>query len=335
MRSRPYRPIRRLARTLILPVLVAALVAGGGTAAQAAAEDTEPPSAPGAITVVSATGTSVELTWTPSSDNVGVLEYHVSQIFTDVAMLHRTTTNSIVLTGMLPSRTYTFAVWAVDAAGNRSAAPPSLRYTMPPGDGQPPTAPTGLAVGAIGETTVGLSWGPSTDNVLLAQYEVLSLTPTGNTVVGRVYLMPPIYPSTGTTISRLTPRTTYRFAVRAEDEAGNYSALSNVVTVTTGPAPTCTARSSRRGPEVWISVRNVGPTPVDGWTLTWALPDSQRIAAIWNAALVSHTGGVVTARNLGWNAVIAPGGTVTIGYLASGSFQPADVTLNGQLCQPG
>ncbi|MGI5146788.1 fibronectin type III domain-containing protein [Plantactinospora sp. CA-294935] len=334
MRSRPSRPARCWARTLILPFLVVALVVTGGTA-YAAAEDTEPPSAPGPITVAGTTANSVKLTWAASTDDVGVVEYHVSQIFTDIAMLHRTPTNSIVISGMLPSRTYTFGVWALDAAGNRSAAPPSLRFTMPPGDGQPPTPPVALTVGAVGETTVDLRWGPSTDNVLLAQYEVLSFTLTGNTVVGRVYLMPPAYPRTSTTISGLTPRTTYRLAVRAVDEAGNPSALSNTVTVTTGPAPTCTAYHYRRGPETWISVRNTAPTTVDGWTLSWGLPDSQRIAAIWNASLVSHTGGIVTARNLGWNAVIAPGVAVTIGYLGGGAFLPSGIALNGQPCQVG
>ncbi|MDG4790652.1 cellulose binding domain-containing protein [Micromonospora sp. WMMD1102] len=336
MRSRPYRPIRRWARTLILPVLVAALVAGGGTAAQAAAEDTEPPSAPGAITVVGATANTVELTWTPSTDNVGVLEYHVSQIFTDVAMLHRTPTNRIVLGGMLPSRTYTFGVWALDAAGNRSTAPPSLRYTMPPGDSQPPSAPTSLAVTGVGETTVALRWNPSTDNVVLAWYEVLAIAPDGSgSVVGRVFLMPPVHPSTAFTVAGLSPRTGYRFAVRAVDEAGNSSALSNQVAVTTGPVSACTAHVQRRGAEVWITVRNVGATTVDGWTLTWKMPDSQRIAAIWNARLVSHTGGVVTAGNLHWNPVIAPGATVTIGYVASGYAAPSGFALNGQICQPG
>ncbi|GAA3744171.1 hypothetical protein GCM10022225_29730 [Plantactinospora mayteni] len=335
MRSRPSRPARRWARTLILPFLVVALAGTGGTAAHAAAEDTEPPSTPGPITVVGTTANSVQLSWAASTDDVGVAEYHVSQIFTDIAMLHRTPTNSIVISGMLPSRTYTFGVWAVDAAGNRSAAPPSLRFTMPPGDGQPPTPPVALTVGAVGENTVGLRWGASADNVLLAQYEVLSLTPTGNTVVGRVYLMPPAYPSTSTTIAGLTPRTTYRLAVRAVDEAGNPSALSNVVTVTTGPAPTCTAWPSRRGAETWIAVRNVAPTQVNGWGLTWALPDSQQIGAIWNAALVSHTGGIVTARNLSWNAVLDPGVTVSIGYLGGGIFRPSGIALNGQVCEVG
>ncbi|MFY1674109.1 hypothetical protein ACN27G_29860 [Plantactinospora sp. WMMB334] len=58
-------------------------------------------------------------------------------------------------------------------------------------------------------------------------------------------------PRTATTVAGLAPGTTYRLAVRALDEAGNVSALSNVVTVTTGPEPGCAARTQRRGVEVW------------------------------------------------------------------------------------
>ncbi|MBF9134579.1 cellulose binding domain-containing protein [Plantactinospora sp. S1510] len=346
--SRPSRPARWWARTLVLPILAVALVAAGGTAAHAAA-DTAPPSAPGPITVAGTTADSVELTWAASTDNVAVVSYHVTQIFTDMAFLHTTTTNSIVITGMLPSRTYTFGVSALDAAGNRSTSPPSLRFTQPPGDSQPPTAPSALTVGLVGETAVGLSWGPSTDNVVLLQYEVLSLTPTGNTVVARVGLMPPMYPSTAVTVSALTPRTTYTFAVRTQDEAGNYSALSSPVTVTTGPAPepqpTCavgyrTMVQWQGGVVAEMTIRNTGPVEINGWTLRWSLPNSVRIVTVWGAELISNVNGVVTVRNANYNATIRPGATVTMGYQAAvsgsgGSIQPTSFVLNGELCRAG
>ncbi|MBE1485820.1 cellulose binding domain-containing protein [Plantactinospora soyae] len=344
MHSRPSRPARWWARTLILPVVAAALIAGSGTAAYAAAEDTEPPSTPGPITVVDTTANSVLLTWAASTDNVAVASYQVSQIFTDIGIMRSTPTNSILITGVLPSRTYTFGVWAVDAAGNRSTAPPSLRFTMPPGDSQPPTAPAALAVRLVGETSVSLGWSPSTDNVLLAQYEVLSIAPAGNTVVARVPLLPPAYPSTSASVAGLTPGTTYTFAVRALDEAGNYSALSDPVTVTTGrapePTPACTARYRTvsqwpGGSQVELVITNTGPAAISGWTLVWSFPSSQRIVSIWGAALVSQTEGTVTVRDVRHNATIRPGGTVAIGYVARGSAVPTAFALNGQSCRAG
>ncbi|MFC6018829.1 cellulose binding domain-containing protein [Plantactinospora solaniradicis] len=343
MHDRPSRPARWWARTLILPVLAVALIAGSGTAAYAA-EDTEPPSTPGPITVAGTTANSVQLTWAASTDNVGVASYQVSQIFTDVGVMRTTTTNSILITGMLPSRTYTFSVWAVDAAGNRSTAPPALRFTQPPGDSQPPTAPSALAVRTVGETSVNLGWDPSTDNVLLAQYDVLSVTPTGNTVVARVWLLPPAYPSTSVTVTGLTPGTTYTFAVRALDEAGNHSALSNPVTVTTGPTPeptpACVVRHRvvaqwHGGFQAELAITNTGPTTISGWTVTWSFPSSQRIVSIWGAALVSQTGDTVALRDARYNATIRPDGTVVIGYVTSGSVPPTAFALNGQSCRVG
>ncbi|MFD2764823.1 cellulose binding domain-containing protein [Micromonospora eburnea] len=100
-------------------------------------------------------------------------------------------------------------------------------------------------------------------------------------------------------------------------------------------ASTCTARYRREGVEVWVSFRNIAPTTVNGWTLSWALADSQQIWTIWNAALVSHTGGIATVRDLGWNANLAPGVEMTIGYIAGGNAPPSGFALNGDPCQAG
>ena len=65
----------------------------------------------------------------------------------------------------------------------------------------------------------------------VANYHVLRITPEGNTVVGSAPQHPPTGPQTR--IWNLTPNTTYTFAVRARDDAGNESALSTPLTVTT------------------------------------------------------------------------------------------------------
>lgn len=93
------------------------------------------------------------------------------------------------------------------------------------GDTTAPTAPTNLRAAAPTDTSVSLSWGASTDNVGVTGYEVLQ----GTTVVAT---------SSGTTatVTGLAPATAVTFAVRARDAAGNRSAASNSVTVTTLPA---------------------------------------------------------------------------------------------------
>ncbi|WP_329105184.1 fibronectin type III domain-containing protein [Micromonospora sp. NBC_01699] len=254
----------RLLTGLLAAILLAAALPAVGpvTPAAAAVGDTERPTTPGPIEVVGYGTGSVQLTWAASTDNVGVVRYEVSQFYTDIAVLWRTRTNSITITGTLPSRTYRFSVRAVDGAGNSSSSPPLFKLTMPPGDNQPPTAPSALTATRITDTSVTVSWGGSSDNIGVALYEVLSITPSGDTVVASRSQHPP-WPNNVLDVTRLTPGTTYTFAMRAADDAGNYSALSAPVTVTARPA----------GPDV--SPPNIPGTPVasnlgpHGVTLTW------------------------------------------------------------------
>lgn len=357
--SRAYLRIRRAGRRLaanrwfgsVLPTSVAllasvALLTGvtllTGTAAAAGAlpADTTPPTVPGPTTVAEITETSVRLTWTASSDDVGVTEYEVSHYETDVVWRHTTPINEISISGLRPSRTYGFSVRAVDAAGNSSPGNGLFRVTMPPGDSQPPTAP-GLPVATeLTSTSVWLTWSPSRDNVYVNRYEVVSITPAGNVVVGTVPQHPPIGPATR--VGNLTPGTTYTFAVRAVDDAGNVSALSESLTLTTPPQSTPGCSISYRtiaqwygGYQVELIITNDGPAVIDGWTLSWTLPPEQRLGSIWGAELVGVVDGVVTVRSVSYTARIPVGGNVAFGMTGIGPAgdPPTAFLLNGAACQ--
>ncbi|WP_309244249.1 galactose-binding domain-containing protein [Micromonospora parastrephiae] len=86
----------------------------------------------------------------------------------------------------------------------------------------PPTAPGGLTVTGRTATSVSLAWTASTDDTGVTGYQVRQ----GGAVVATV---------TGTTatVSGLSASTSYTFTVTARDAAGNTSAASNTVTVTT------------------------------------------------------------------------------------------------------
>ncbi|MDG6105812.1 DUF4832 domain-containing protein [Dactylosporangium aurantiacum] len=86
------------------------------------------------------------------------------------------------------------------------------------GDTTAPSAPSGLTSPAKTSTSVSLSWTASTDNVAVTGYRVLR----GGTQVGTTY-----------TDSGLTASTAYTYTVRAYDAAGNVSAASGPLTVTT------------------------------------------------------------------------------------------------------
>jgi chitodextrinase len=195
--------------------------------------DTTPPTAPTNLAVASKTSTSVSLTWTASTDNVGVTGY---RIFDGATQVGTSATTSFTVTGLAPSSTHTYTVRAVDAATNVSNASNAVMVTTDPPvvDTTPPTPPTNLIVTATTSTTVSLSWTASTDNVGVTGYRIFN----GSTPAGT---------STATTFiaGSLTPNTSFTFTVRAFDAAGNESQPSNAVTAMTQPGGTTNAYTQR------------------------------------------------------------------------------------------
>src|SRR5882672_682225 len=100
--------------------------------------DTMPPTAPANLVVASKTSTTVSLTWTASTDNVGVTGY---RIFDGATQVGTSATTSFTVTGLAPSSTHTYTVRAVDAAMNVSAASNAVTVTTDPAmvDTTPPT----------------------------------------------------------------------------------------------------------------------------------------------------------------------------------------------------
>ncbi len=140
-----------------------------------------------------------------------------------------------------------------------------------PGDTTAPTAPGRPTATDVTATAATLNWAASTDNVGVTAYEVLRATGSGAaTVVGTV---------SGTTYraTNLTASTSYTFTVRARDAAGNVSAASPPLTLTTpagggGGDQGCAAtyrvvNSWQGGYQAEVTVRNSGTaatTRLDG-----------------------------------------------------------------------
>jgi chitodextrinase len=185
--------------------------------------DTTPPSTPTGLTSPSHTASTVALSWTGSTDNVGVTGYQILRGGTQVGTA---TGPSFTDTGLNPSTQYTYTVKAYDAAGNLSAASAPLTVTTSAAtDTTPPSVPTGLTSPSHTATTVALSWTASTDNVGVTGYQVyrgstLAGSPTGSSF----------------TDAGLSPSTQYTYTVKALDAAGNVSAASAPLSVTTSAA---------------------------------------------------------------------------------------------------
>ena len=106
----------------------ASVYAGGDS------DDTTPPSVPGTPTASSVTSSSVKLSWTAATDNEGVAAYDVVQVNGSTeTTVTSVTTNSATVTGLTAETAYTFAVYARDAAGNKSdrSGPVNVTTTAP------------------------------------------------------------------------------------------------------------------------------------------------------------------------------------------------------------
>ena len=233
------------------------------TATTSAGADTTAPSAPTGLSGTALSPTRIDLNWTASNDNVGVTGYRVERCqgsnCTNFAQVGTPTATNFSNTGLTANTNYRFRVRAVDAAGNLSgySAIVTTRTLAP--DTTRPTAPTGLIATAAGATRVDVNWTASTDNVGVTGYRVERCQGAGCTNFAEVAT------PTGTAYSDtgLAASTTYRYRVRASDQAGNLSTYSSIATATTPALTDTTAPSAPTG----LSATALGATRIDlNWT---------------------------------------------------------------------
>lgn len=227
-------------------------VGGGGGGA-----DTSAPSTPGSLQGSSSSSSSVSLSWSASTDNVGVASYRVMR---DGVTAGTASGTSWTDSGRAANTTYTYTVSAVDAAGNRSAESAARQVTTqasaPPADTTAPSVPTNLA-GTPTTNSVALSWNASSDNVGVASYRVRRNGSTVGTVSGRSF-----------TDSGLSAGTTYTYTVSAVDAAGNRSAESASRQVTTStPSNPPAGGSDKTKPSPPSNL--AGTSTRNSVTLTW------------------------------------------------------------------
>ena len=224
------------------------------------------PTAPSGLVVGGATQTGLTLSWNKSSDNVGVAGYGV---YRSGSSLGSTSGTSFAASGLTCGTSYTFAVYAYDAAGNRSAQANVTGSTTAcsSADKTAPTAPSGLVVGGATQTGLTLSWNKSSDNVGVAGYGVYRNGSALGSASG-----------TSFAASGLSCGTSYTFAVDAYDATGNRSAKASVsgatsacsTADTTAPsAPTALSAGSTTATSVTLgwsaSTDNVGVSGYDVW----------------------------------------------------------------------
>jgi chitodextrinase len=101
--------------------------------------DTTPPTVPTGLSATALSSSQISLTWTASTDNVGVTGYNV---FRGGVKIGTSATTSYIDNGLTASTSYTYNVSAFDAAGNTSAqsgAASATTQASSGGGGIPPT----------------------------------------------------------------------------------------------------------------------------------------------------------------------------------------------------
>ena len=270
------------------------------TTSTTAAPDTTPPTAPTNLTATAASSSQINLSWTASTDNVGVTGYRVERCsgagcstFTQIATPTTATFND---TGLTASTSYSYRVRATDAAANLSAfSSTATASTLASPDITPPTAPSNLTATVASATQINLAWTASTDNVGVTGYRVERCSGAGCS--NFVQIATP----TATTFNDtgLTASTSYSYRVRATDAAGNLSGFSSVVTASTPGSSVTVSLSPKRGGLTLSQSLNFTATvlnDIGNAGVTWtASAGSFSAQTILTASFVApNTSGVVT-----------------------------------------
>ncbi|TAF72100.1 MAG: hypothetical protein EAZ53_17030 [Bacteroidetes bacterium] len=182
--------------------------------------DITSPSVPTNLIVSNVTTTSLNISWSPSTDNVSVSGYAIS--VNGVSVVASQTGTSYNVTGLTAGTNYTISIQAIDGSGNRSSVASLSTTTSQALDVTPPSIPTNLTVSNVTTTSFNLSWTASTDNVSVSGY---SISVNGVSVVAS---------QTGTSynVTGLTAATDYTISIVAIDAVGNRSLIAEVTTTT-------------------------------------------------------------------------------------------------------
>ncbi len=247
------------------------LSAFSNTATATTPADTSAPSEPTNLTAVGSNSTTINLSWTASTDNVGVVGYSVFRDGGATAIATVSVTN-FSDTGLGVGSTHSYTVKALDAANNQSIASNTVTASTLGNDTTPPTAPTGLTATGSSTTTIDLNWTASTDNFAVTGYKVFR--DGGLTEVATVS-------TTSFSDAGLAVNSTHSYQVVAFDGAGNQSAKSNSASATTQLAgalvslslspTTVTAPAPSTG-----TVTLSGPAPAGGLTITLTSNDTRK-----------------------------------------------------------
>ncbi|MGP3959199.1 cellulase family glycosylhydrolase [Nonomuraea sp. 3N208] len=187
-------------------------------------------------------------------------------------------------------------------------------------DTTPPTTPGTPSASNVTSSGANLTWAASTDSggSGLAGYNVYREQGATDTLLGQST-------TNSITLTGLSASTQYQVYVRARDGSNNLSGNSPTTTFTTtsggGGPGSCTATGTVQsqwstGYVVQVTVTNTGSVPINGWTVTFPVPNGHTIIGGWNTTM-SISGQAATARSVSYNGPLAPGASANFGFQAT------------------
>lgn len=223
----------------VTAVDAANLESAPSTAVAVSTPDVIAPSQPTGLAAGTVTAARAELTWSASTDNVGVTGYDVLR---DGVQIGTSTTPAYTDLTVAQATTYSYTVRARDLAGNISAESDPVPVTTPIPDTTAPSVPQNLHQTDVTGTTVSLAWDASTDDTAVTAY-----------IVSRNGVDLPATASTSLTDSLLASGVSYTYTVRATDASDNVSTASDPLVVTTSDVVAPSTPGSLTAPSVSAS----------------------------------------------------------------------------------
>ena len=185
--------------------------------------DTEAPSIPSGLIASNITTYSIELSWDPSTDNVGVSSYDV---YVDGNLEASTSDTNYTIGGLSSNITYDLTVSARDLADNISSQSAPLTVVTQE-DTEAPSVPMNIVISDETDVSFKITWDASTDNTEVIHYNIYLDDIYYDMINISSYI-----------VNGLTASTTYVVTIEAVDAMNNTSAQSSPVNATTQSSST-------------------------------------------------------------------------------------------------
>ena len=278
--------------------------------------DTEAPTVPVNVSLSNNTTTSIDATWTASTDNVGVTKY---EIYANSVLNGTSANNNYTLTNLDSGNTYAITVLAKDIASNASLQSSPVNGTTLT-DNTAPTVPSNVTITNETGTSFKVNWNASTDDSYVTSYDVFldgTLKGTSTTAT---------YTAIG-----LNSSTTYSVRVLAKDSANNQSEKSVAVNaITTAPTTLCAAETFENMPANsssystlnwtgdngidWTAVKSRSDQTLNGRAIAIALLRDGAVGSM-NSSTFANGIGSLTASTMR----VFGGGSGTLNILVNGN----------------